>query len=189
MKLIIVRHGETEENVKGICQGQTPGTLTPKGIEQAKKLALRLKSEHIDAAYSSDQKRASDTAKQILKFHPHLKLQLDKRLRERSLGHYEGHPFPKDWDWKSLPNNVESDKMMVERLRLFVNDIAKNHPSQTVLVVCHGGTKYALLSAISPTLLVGIGSLLDFKNTSISVVEITKDKRLVHLLNCTKHLE
>jgi len=38
MKLIIVRHGETHENVKKIIQGWTVGTLNEKGKEQAKKL-------------------------------------------------------------------------------------------------------------------------------------------------------
>ena len=45
MKLIIVRHGETEENKIGIIQGHLPGTLSVIGIEQAQKIALRLKDE------------------------------------------------------------------------------------------------------------------------------------------------
>ena len=67
MKLIIARHGETEENKKGILQGHLPGKLTELGIEQSKKLALRLKNEKIDAIYSSDLARASNTAKEIIK--------------------------------------------------------------------------------------------------------------------------
>lgn len=38
MKIIIIRHGETEENAAGIIQGQSHGTLSKKGIEQAKKV-------------------------------------------------------------------------------------------------------------------------------------------------------
>ena len=45
MRLIITRHGETEENIKGIHQGHMPGILSKLGIEQAKKLALRLKND------------------------------------------------------------------------------------------------------------------------------------------------
>ena len=48
MKLILTRHGETIENKKGILQGQKIGTLSKKGIKQAKKLALRLKGKKID---------------------------------------------------------------------------------------------------------------------------------------------
>ena len=67
MKLILTRHGETVDNIKGILQGQNPGKLSENGIQQAKQLALRLKNENIDAIYSSDLARAADTAKEIYK--------------------------------------------------------------------------------------------------------------------------
>jgi len=57
MRLILVRHGETEENVAKITQGHMPSKLTKQGIEQAKKLALRLKDEKIDKIFVSDLKR------------------------------------------------------------------------------------------------------------------------------------
>ena len=66
MKLIIVRHAESEANSKGISQGykneweDTP--LSGKGEQQAKKVAQRLKSEEISLIYSSDLKRAKQTA-------------------------------------------------------------------------------------------------------------------------------
>ena len=65
MKLIITRHGETEENKAGIIQGHLPGHLSEAGIEQAKKVAFRLKDEKINFIYSSDLDRAADTAKEI----------------------------------------------------------------------------------------------------------------------------
>jgi probable phosphoglycerate mutase len=43
MKLILTRHGETEENKAGIIQGQGIGRLSDEGKNQAKKIALRLK--------------------------------------------------------------------------------------------------------------------------------------------------
>ena len=83
MRLILTRHGETEENVAGISQGQLlPGKLTDKGIEQAKKLASRLKDEKVDAIYSSDLARSADTAKIIAKYHSKVKFHLAKELRE-----------------------------------------------------------------------------------------------------------
>lgn len=82
MKLIITRHGETEENKSGIFQGHLPGKLSPLGIEQAKKLALRLKDENIDFIYSSDLIRSSDTAKEIAKFYPNTPIKFVKELRE-----------------------------------------------------------------------------------------------------------
>lgn len=83
MRLIITRHGETLENMEGIVQGHMHGTLSKKGIEQAEKLAKALKDEQIDYIYSSDLKRASDTAREISKFHKNVPFQLTKDLRER----------------------------------------------------------------------------------------------------------
>ena len=42
MRLILVRHGETLDNVNGVLRGQGHGKLTKLGVEQAKKLAKRL---------------------------------------------------------------------------------------------------------------------------------------------------
>ena len=90
MILIITRHGETIENKQGIMQGHLPGTLSEHGIEQAKKLAERLKEEKIDFIYSSDLARAADTAKEIAKFHPNISINFTKELRERNLGELQG---------------------------------------------------------------------------------------------------
>lgn len=43
MKLIITRHGETEENVTGILMGHLPGVLSANGINQAKKISIKIK--------------------------------------------------------------------------------------------------------------------------------------------------
>ena len=66
--------------------GHNPGKLSSLGIEQARKLAERLKDEKIDVIFSSDLARAADTAKEIAKFHPNIPLELTKDIRERFLG-------------------------------------------------------------------------------------------------------
>ena len=51
MKLILTRHGETEENIKGIVQGHMPGRLSATGKDQAKRLAktiLNNCTKHLD---------------------------------------------------------------------------------------------------------------------------------------------
>lgn len=90
MRLIITRHGETEENKQSIIQGHNPGKLSPEGIEQAKKVALRLKDETIDYIYSSDLARAADTAKEIAKFHTETPIKFTEELREIYLGSFQG---------------------------------------------------------------------------------------------------
>jgi len=60
-RLLLVRHGETVDNVNKIMQGQTHGRLTLNGIEQAHELGRQLRGEHIDVFLSSDLARAVET--------------------------------------------------------------------------------------------------------------------------------
>jgi broad specificity phosphatase PhoE len=105
MKLIIVRHGETPDNINDISQGQRETVLTEKGREQAIKLAERLKDEKIDFIYSSDLKRTKQTLQEILKFHDS-PVVYSNLLRERANGHYEGNPrsaFIKEREESGIP--------------------------------------------------------------------------------------
>ncbi len=66
MKLILIRHGETEWNKQRRIQGCRSDTrLSPKGLAEADRLAAALRKERIDAIYSSPMKRASETAQII----------------------------------------------------------------------------------------------------------------------------
>ena len=62
MYLILLRHAETEENRNGIVQGQHPGRVSELGKSQIETVVNKLKNETIDAIYSSDLKRCTDTA-------------------------------------------------------------------------------------------------------------------------------
>jgi len=188
MKLIITRHGETIENINKICMGQTDGQLSKKGIEQAKKLGIR--NRKIDAIYSSDLKRTVDTAKKILKYHTDLKLNLDKRIRERFMGKLQGNPFPDTWGWGNLPKYVETDKKMCERAKEFIDDIYSKHKNKTVLVVCHGGIKKAFLTTIHNKHFSEFGIWDKINNTSVSEFTIKENgNHKIHILNCTDHLK
>ena len=109
MILILTRHGETVLNKQGILQGHLPGELTDEGIMQAKKLAKRLKDEKIDAIYSSDLKRAADTAKEIAKLHPDAGFHLVKELREGDSGSFTGKKSS-EVDWSKKPDDAESSR-------------------------------------------------------------------------------
>lgn len=190
MKLITVRHGETIENVKHVCQEITGGHLSKKGIDQAKKLALRFKDTKIDAIYCSDAKRTMDTAKEILKYHPKLKLNLDKRLREQELGKQQGLPFPKNWDWDNLPKDCETGEKMCIKVKNFLDEIYNKHKNQTVLIVCHDGTKRSFILLFQNKPVSEFAHLQGIKNTCVSEFEIEKNGNYkTHVLNCIKHLK
>ena len=53
-EILLVRHGETLWNQQGRMQGQHDSPLTPTGLHQARRLALRLAEMEFAALYSSD---------------------------------------------------------------------------------------------------------------------------------------
>ena len=95
VRLFFVRHGQTEYNVAGLVQGWCDSPLTEEGILQAGRAGAGLSHVSFDTAYSSDLKRAVNTASMILaankgKSKPTLKTLSE--LREKSFGNYERTP-------------------------------------------------------------------------------------------------
>lgn len=137
--LILVRHGETEENSRHILQGHMPGTLSEQGKKQAQKAAEQLRSVAFDATVCSDLKRCRDTAE--IMFHT---LGIDpsdilytKLLRERDWGALTGisvadNPHP------AMPADAESMAALKTRVRLFLDFVSKTYPEQRVLCISHG---------------------------------------------------
>lgn len=188
MRLIITRHGETEENKEGILQGHLPGKLTKLGIEQARKLALRLKDEKIAAIYSSDLARASDTAKEIVKYHPNADLYFIKELREKDQGSITGKRI-KEVDW-SKPRDTEKKEKMAIRAKTILDEAYNKYKGKTVVFVSHGGLIKVLVSLIMNKSLELIKDLDTNINTGVSIFEIKEDNNHeIILLNCGKHLE
>jgi probable phosphoglycerate mutase len=150
-KMIVVRHGETEWNIKGIRQGHLDSRLTAKGLAQAKALGARLEREKFTALYSSDLGRAVDTAREIAKFTGH-PIIADARLRERHLGIFQGlnaeeisakYPDERRLMRSEGPGYVipggESMVQQVERNIACLNDLAAKHRGEQIVVVTHGG--------------------------------------------------
>lgn|SRR5574344_469211 len=134
--LYLVRHGETEDNVNQILQGQSDGKLTPEGIEQAKELRDKLAGEHFDAIISSDLKRAVDTAA-ILNEPHNLGIEQTVLLRERDWGDFTGEFIPDIQD-VPFPENVESVDKMFARAHNFITYVKSQYPDKKVLAVGHG---------------------------------------------------
>ncbi|MBN1645122.1 histidine phosphatase family protein [Candidatus Woesearchaeota archaeon] len=185
MRLILTRHGETVENKKNICQGHLPGTLSDLGIEQAKKLANRLKNEHFDFIFSSDLARAADTAKEIAKYHPETSLLFDEQLRERYFGKVQGKKFSKSNQMFSQDNNAESIESLVKRTGRFLKELKEKYPDKSILIVGHGGTAAALLANILNKSFKKIAEMEHLENTSITIFDPVPEMKL---FNCVKHL-
>ncbi|PZM85742.1 hypothetical protein DLH72_01605 [Candidatus Gracilibacteria bacterium] len=93
MKIYLIRHSETIESSENIILGQLPGNLSEKGIFESKKIGKFLKEKQdifkIEKIFSSDLKRAKDTAEIINNFLD-LEIKFLKILRERKAGIVEG---------------------------------------------------------------------------------------------------
>ena len=89
MKLILVRHGETEWNMQQRFQGHLDIPLNSKGQWQARQAARALADQSIDHLFSSDLLRAQATARSIADTCG-CAVQTDSRLREKGFGAWEG---------------------------------------------------------------------------------------------------
>lgn len=147
MKLILIRHGETQENVDGIVQGWSNSVLNNTGKRQAKAAADNF-HEAISAIYSSDLKRCLQTAYFFKDRHPYIPFYEDKRLRERNFGdaqqtHKDLHDWEVFWasnDKVSIPNAETLDEY-TNRVKNFLDHIRETHSvAENVLIVTHGGT-------------------------------------------------
>jgi len=195
MRIIFVRHGETDWNLEGRVQGNANVPLNRKGLEQAKRVAVRLKNEKIDAIYSSDLERARQTANEIAKYHK-AKVRCSKFLRERKFGELEGmlnSGYKKIRDESGLPKYLyrppggENYPDLQKRAEKFLAAI-KKRPGQNILVVSHGGVIRTFISVLTKKH-ISLAPEIEQRNTAVNVIEIRRGSPpKVHCMNSTEHL-
>jgi len=189
MRIILTRHGETEENILDIVQGHLPGKLTKLGIEQAKKLAERLKDEKIDYIYSSDLARSVKTTEEIIKYHPNVKVEFVEQLRERNAGRATGFKFS-EINLNDASYDAESVEKIYRRARDFFLEILAKHSKETVLVVGHAGINKFIRMAICSDDPTDFKTISKQSNTAVSIFEVNEDgQHNIHIENCSKHLQ
>lgn len=87
MKLYVLRHGETDENITGVMQGNMETVLNETGKNQAISVREKVKEAKIDLVISSPKKRTLETA---LLAAPNIPLIQDDRLLSRDHGEFQG---------------------------------------------------------------------------------------------------
>ncbi|SNX85516.1 uncharacterized protein MEPE_04225 [Melanopsichium pennsylvanicum] len=157
LRVLIVRHGETRENVEGIIQGQLDTDLNVRGRLQADVTGRFLSSTRIDRVIASPLKRAADTARTIHKHQncsPTLKLEFDDRLKERAFGVLEGHVYHGGSSKPEDTEGIERMEPFSERLGSFWNDLVtrtgevNDDKIETVVLVSHGAAISALMNQV-----------------------------------------
>ena len=147
-KIIIQRHGESEGNANHLYLGHTDLPLTEKGREQARLAADSLKDEKIDVIYSSDLKRAYQTAE------PHaalrgLTVNTSEQLREVFAGDWDGlssdeilTKYSEEFFSRRTYRDFvypggESIQQLSLRMYNEIMKIAKENDGKTILIVSH----------------------------------------------------
>ncbi len=149
--LILIRHGETEWNLKGRWQGHDDSPLTENGTRQARMVAESLAGFPFSSLYSSDLGRAMETAAHVSR-ETGKEIVTDTRLRERALGIFQGlttsemrNKYPREFQefFKSNPDyairGAESTRQRFNRNIDCFNELANRHHGETIVIVCHGG--------------------------------------------------
>ena len=155
MNIIVVRHGQTDWNVRDLLQGRTDIELNETGKLQAIETASNLKNINIDAIFVSPLKRTRRTAEEINRT-KNLNMTIDERLIERGFGDYEGKTcvdFKRYWDLQAnvSDNNVEPIKELFERIYSLLNELWElyGNTDKTILLVTHNGTNLAITSILN----------------------------------------
>ena len=166
--LVLVRHGQSDWNLKNLFTGWRDPDLTPKGIEEAKAAgrALKAKGLHFDVAYTSELIRAQHTLAVILGElgQSDLPVIKDVALNERDYGELSGlnkddarakwggdqvHIWRRSYDVP--PPGGESLKDTLARtLPYFVTDILPDVLSgKTVIVAAHGNSLRSIAKVLN----------------------------------------
>jgi phosphoserine phosphatase len=164
VRLLLVRHGETEWNRQGRFQGQIDIPLNDNGRLQAEKAGEFLKQVAIDFAVSSSMLRPKETAEMILQHHKSVKLDLLDDLREISHGLWEGkfekeieQEYPGELErWRTIPASVqmpegENLQQVCDRSIAAWQSIVETaivNQLQIGLIVAHDATNKTLLCHI-----------------------------------------
>ena len=155
--ILLARHGETDWNAERRWQGHSDRPLNERGWAQARALAERLDATRLEAVYSSDLRRARDTATAVAD-RQGVELRMMPELREVDVGTWAGltkadvereHPeaFARWRAGYAAWEDGETYEEMSERVVPAVLRIAETHPDAPVLVVSHGGCIRAIHAA------------------------------------------
>ena len=200
MRLLLIRHAESEGNAENRFQGQRDYPLSTRGVEQALRLALRLKDRHIDHVYASPLSRADHTARIVAELKS-MKVQPLPGVMEYDFGEYSGLSWAeieaidpalaaaqrsRGRVYVPWPGEEGRDAFR-ERVCAAIWSLEDDHADETVAVFTHGGvigvfcqTVLGISHAHRPAFMVD--------NTSVFEIEVRGGKGTIWTTNDTCHL-
>lgn len=199
MHLVLIRHGQTQCNREDIWHGWDDCELTEVGRAQAEALASRLESQPIAAVYSSDIRRAMQTAETVARPHS-IRPESSPAFRERSAGEFEGlstaevvRRRSQIWEeraadyWGWSPPGGETFYQVRERTVRGLERLKKAHAGETIALVGHMGTVRVLICHLAGVPMEDTYSM-EFPSTGVSTFRFDGDAVHVETLNDAAHI-
>ncbi|MEA5598759.1 histidine phosphatase family protein [Rivularia sp. UHCC 0363] len=206
VRLLLVRHGETDWNQQSKYQGQVDIPLNQKGQLQSEQVSDFLKDVSINKVFSSGLLRAKETAEIILQHHQHINLELNDGFKEIIHGLWQGkaeaeieQEFPGALQrWRETPEQFKMpagetlQQVWQRTVEVYesILDTALTNKLNTVLIVAHGVTNQILLCHI-----LGLSPeyFWNFRqsNCCLNVIDYPKEKNalpVVEAINITSYL-
>lgn len=147
IKITYFVHSTTKDNKKGLATGWQPGELSEIGVRQAKELGRLVSKKNFDLVFTSDLKRAVDSAR--LGFENKYEIIQDKRLREINFGDLTNTPKelfqPEIHSFINNPfPNGESYKDVEKRIMDFLKFLKSKYNGKHIAIISHEAPQLAL---------------------------------------------
>lgn len=147
LELVYETHSISVDNERGIATGWLPGELSEHGRRGARALGERRRGDGIACVFTSDLRRAVETA-EIAFAGSGVEIRRDDRLRECDYGELNGAPVerldPRRRFVDAPYPGGESYRGCVERMRAFLDDVVREFDGRRVLVIAHSAQRWAL---------------------------------------------
>lgn len=201
-RLLLVRHGETDDNSRRIFQGQGGRGLSARGREQAAQLAARFARVGLRASalYCSDLERARETA-DLLSSTLGLAPIADPALREVDVGAWQGLGYeeiaarhPEEWAaWKRgvdfKRGGGETYAELGDRVGAAIDRIVATHEGEAVVIVSHGAAIKVFVGRVLGLDAVGLRRYRVASNTGVTLVEREGGVDNLSIWNDASHLD
>lgn len=190
MKLILVRHGQTDINLERKLQGaKSDKSLNSTGVLQARGVRKVLKKENVDVLITSPLKRALETA-EIINEKIKKNIILEDLAIERDFGELENYPvkeFIKDFRGKEefyyFKYKSESRYALQERAYKLLHKLLNNYKGKTVILVSHAGLIKGILSVILDLPFNKIMEKIRVENCSITKINFQGNHPIILNIN------
>lgn len=197
--ILLIRHGQTNDNVKRFITGWGDEDLNETGCEQARKISARLAGSPISSLYTSPIRRTFSTATIIAEPHG-IKPQMLDDLMEINLGEWQGlydFEVQKGWpelkkQWLTDPSDItipdgESLKQVTERAIRALETVEAANQNNQAIIVTHDVIIRVLVAYILgvPN---SIYRRIEISNASLTIIGTGYGKRQLLTLNDTSHL-